>query len=183
MIAIQADRRGENAIANRIVITTGRLYAWLAMAVVVLLVYGSFVPFQYVHLELPEAIQEIKRMVQMSGNGGGTRVDWSVNFLVTLPLGFFASGVWLVDRPLMPRMLWVFPLVLLSATLLSFGVEFGQIWFIGRVPSLADVAAQSLGTITGIGCWVAMGPKLTRWLNSFVIRQGQRERIEWLRQA
>ena len=161
----------------------GLYYGGLLAANVVLLIYGSFIPFRFVPMDFPEAIQTFREMFEVAWEVPGTRVDWSVNYLVTLPLGFFGMGTLLAGLCSLARTLLATVLVLSLATALSFGVEFGQVWFAGRVPSLKDVAAQSLGTVTGIAFWLIFGQRFTCWLRSFTDRHAPREKTEWVLQA
>jgi glycopeptide antibiotics resistance protein len=158
-------------------------YGYMAVAITALLVYGSFVPFNFVPMSLLEAWREFQNIIVAGTGSRGTRVDWSINFLVTFPLGFVGMGIGLADRPTFPRVLWVLPLVIVWTTMLSFGVEFGQVWFEGRVPSLADLKAQAMGVLSGVGLWGLIGQRFTRWLHSFAASRGRRERTEWLLQA
>ncbi len=153
------------------------------MAMAALLVYGSFVPFQFVPLDFQTAFSEFGKMFENPWGRAGSRVDWSINFLVTVPLGFFGMGTLLANRSSFARKLWVAPLVIVAVCGLSFAVEFGQLWFSGRVPSLRDVIAQLLGTLAGSAIWLLLGPRITCWLDDFASQRGPSDKFELALQA
>jgi VanZ family protein len=123
---------------------------------------GSFTPFQPRAVSLTAAIDYIQDSLRY-----GTylsRVDWVSNFLLFLPLAFFATGV--VDRAafsIAARALRV-ALLILALSAFSIVLEVCQIWLAGRVPSPHDVAAQLLGTLCGMCIWFACGVRASSWL-------------------
>ncbi len=175
------------AISKRekpVVDKTGRYYAGLTAVFTTLLVYGSFLPFEFVSLDFAAALELFDAMFENPWGTPGSSIDWSVNVLTTVPLGFCGLGMFLADgRRSVARTVWVMPLVLVSICGLSFAVEFGQIWFAGRVPSLKDVIAQFSGTLTGAMLWLVFGDRITLWFKEFVSHRGPRGKSELCLQA
>ncbi len=147
------------------------------------IIYGSLVPFRFESISWTDALAQFRAMFDAPWRVPGSRVDWSVNFLITVPLGFCGMGAWLADRSSSLRLTAAAATVLILGTAFSFAVEFAQVWFAGRVPSLKDVAAQSLGTLTGIAAWMLGGRRFTRWLRAYSALHAPREKFDWFLQA
>ncbi len=162
---------------------TGRYYAGMTAVFATLLVYGSFLPFEFVPLEFAVALELFDAMFENPWGTPGSSIDWSVNVLTTVPLGFCGLGMFLANGRSVARTVWVMPLVLMSIGGLSLAVEFGQIWFAGRVPSLKDVIAQCAGTLTGAASWLLFGDRMTLWFKEFASRRGPRGKSELCLQA
>ena len=56
------------------------------------------------------------------------------------------------------------PVGVLSAAA-SVGIEFAQIFTVGRTPSWSDVEAQVIGYLIGAAAWIASGPAVANWLS------------------
>jgi len=159
-----------------------RHFAMAAGLCAAFLVYGSLVPFSFQSVSFADAIEKFQSLKFTSSPGTG-RLDWSLNFMLTIPIAAFGLGTLLVDRS---DQRYVIPMALLAfvgCVLVSVAVEFSQIWFAGRVPSGLDIAAQTFGAGTGVGFWLVTGRRFTTWLRSFFCMRQPAERIEWLLQA
>lgn len=139
-----------------------RQYAWLGLAFVVLACYGSLVPFAYQPVPFPEAVerfgQAFARPVRIV-----SRSDWAANFLLLLPPAYLFVAALAVDRPWRAGVLAAL-VVVPGCGALGTLIEFVQVYFPPRVPSLNDVVAQLLGALAGAGLWLAAGQRLTDWL-------------------
>lgn len=114
---------------------------WLTAAVVALILYGSLYPFNlkpYAPGNLLGALGELSWVRA----GRGDRIS---NVLLYLPFGF-CLYLWLRERlrqgPSV-TIAWVL------GTLLSLAIEVAQVYVSKRVPSLADLALNSGGTLLG----------------------------------
>jgi hypothetical protein len=50
-----------------------------------------------------------------------------------------------------------------SSVTLSLAIEFLQVLLPGRTPALSDVAAQTAGTVAGMGAWLLVSRDILRW--------------------
>lgn len=174
---VDAPEHSENSVSVRSVY--GAVFCLCACGIV----YGSLVPFRFEALAWSDAIAQFRAMFDAPWRVPGSRVDWSVNFLITVPLGFCGLGAGLADRSSPLRLAAAAAVVLILGTAFSVAVEFAQVWFAGRVPSLKDVAAQSLGTLTGIATWTLGGRRFTQWLRTYATLHAPREKFDWFLQA
>ena len=156
-----------------------RHYFWLAAFFTCVAVYGSLVPLKYHPVPWAEAVARFERTLR-SPLEFRSKADWGANALLMIPI----SSCWLafltVDRR---RPLWIalaVPAVVLPCALLSVGIEFAQTWFPPRCPSQNDVAAQLIGNVLGVACWLAMGQTVTDWGRSSVSARHPRQRLDWL---
>jgi glycopeptide antibiotics resistance protein len=91
------------------------------------------------------------------------RANFLANLLLFVPIGFGLAGAWLADRP--RRHFAGAALIALPLSLLvSFGAEFAQEFAPGRVTSVLDVVAQTLGCGVGLMLWAIGGRALTEWI-------------------
>ncbi len=132
---------------------------WLffgAAGSLIFLLYGSLVPFAYQPISLHEAWEAFKALT-LRGFEIRSRADLGANFLLMVPAGFFGMGlVWPNSRSLLGASLGI--LVWVVCLGFSFTSEFGQIFFLSRMPSLSDIAMQSMGSFAGIAIWWLWGP-------------------------
>ena len=80
-----------------------------------------------------------------------------------IPIAFFGTGLWCLDRK---SLLWKASgalLVLAFCAASSLVIEFFQSFIHARVPSHDDVYAQGIGTLIGMTSWFAFGQILTNW--------------------
>ncbi|MGD9842485.1 MAG: VanZ family protein [Steroidobacteraceae bacterium] len=132
------------------------LILWLLLGVIALIGYGSLYPFDFNfdsnHPTLRAAL------AQLSWARAG-RADRVRNVLLYLPLGFCLM-LWLRDRL---GAVWAAALATLLGTLLSLSIELAQVYLSIRVPSLMDIALNTMGTLLG-----AIGGTVWRNLNALV---------------
>ena len=91
------------------------------------------------------------------------RANFLANLLLFVPIGFGLAGAWLTDRP-RRRFAGAVLVALLSSLFVSFGAEFAQEFAPGRVTSVMDVVAQTLGCGVGLALWAGGGQALTAWI-------------------
>ncbi|HEY5759599.1 MAG TPA: VanZ family protein [Steroidobacter sp.] len=124
---------------------------WLTGAVVALILYGSLYPFNL----KPDAQGDLLAALSQLSWARAGRGDRISNVLLYLPLGF-CLYLWLNERT---RQGVAVALATVLGTLLSLAIEVAQVYVSKRVPSLADLALNSggtlLGAIGGMG-WAAL---------------------------
>lgn len=120
-------------------------------------IYGSFVPFRFRTMAWTDAVDGFQ--AAQANLGTPSRSDLAANLLLFVPIGFCFAGASLVDRSPRP---WLVVVVVPSALVLSLLIEFAQVWFPPRTPSLVDVAAQLVGSLGGIA---AGSSRDNVWLN------------------
>jgi glycopeptide antibiotics resistance protein len=121
---------------------TRSLIPWLLCAVVALIAYGSLYPFNFKADAIEGGIFQALEKLSWARAGRGDRI---ANVLLYLPFGF-CLYLWL-DMHLRRRV------SLLAATalgaLFSLGIEVAQVYVSVRVPSLKDLALNTLGASIG----------------------------------
>jgi VanZ family protein len=92
-----------------------------------------------------------------------SRTNFAGNVLLFIPLGFFGSGV--VFSPAQHRAYRVIGAVAFVALsiALSVAIELLQIFVPGRTPSIADVTAQTMGMLAGMGAWLLVSREILAW--------------------
>jgi VanZ family protein len=134
-------------------------YALLAAGFLAFAVYGSWVPFHYQPLPLAEAFDRFaivcSRPVRVESIS-----DWTANVLLFVPIGFTLMAAAGVDRRWWFGLLTA-PLVMPFCAAASTAIEFSQLYFPGRVSSLDDIVAQTIGTGIGVLGWLSAGQWLT----------------------
>jgi VanZ family protein len=119
-----------------------RIYAIGFMLVVAFILYGSLYPFQF-HARPTET--DPFAYLLSTWRDWDHRGDLVANILLYIPFGFF--GVFGFGR-------WAALPILLAAAALATGVELGQFHDQGRVTSMGDVYADTIGG--GVGAIVAL---------------------------
>ncbi len=116
-------------------------FASIAAVLVVVIVYGSLFPFHFRgNPDLSAALRELIN----TWRGPFGRGDFLANVLLYLPFGLFS--VQAVRRlPLTPRI----ALAIFSGLVLSVSMELLQFYDEGRISSLADVYANTIGAALG----------------------------------
>lgn len=124
---------------------------WLTATVVALILYGSLYPFN-LKTDAPNDLLGALSQLSWARAGRGDRIS---NVLLYLPLGF-CLYLWLNERS---RRGVAVTIATVLGTLLSLAIEVAQVYVSKRVPSLADIALNSggtlLGAIGGMG-WTAL---------------------------
>lgn len=157
-------------------------YAALALFFITIAVYGSWVPFETITLS-PDEAWEIIRAEPLIAFGRIDRSDWATNVLLFVPISFCLLGACSVDRR--RPLIWFLsiPTILIGCLALSICLEVGQLWLPLRYYSNADIIAQCLGAMIGIGWWWYAGETVTTWLRTYSGQTGTRRQISWLLQA
>lgn len=121
---------------------TRSLIPWLLGAVIALIAYGSLYPFNFKADAIEGGVFQALEKLSWARAGRGDRI---ANVLLYLPFGF-CLYLWL-DTYLRRRV------SLLAATalgaLFSLGIEVAQVYVSARVPSLKDLALNTLGASLG----------------------------------
>ena len=139
---------------------TSRGYALLALGVALFTVYGSLVPFDLRHRSWSNANAEFEQTLA-GPLRMASKTDFAANLLLGVPLGFCILGAVRVDRPgflgsvLAALVIWPWCLGL------ALGVEFAQLYAPGRSCTLADIVAQSFGSLLGLIGWLLLGTRFT----------------------
>jgi glycopeptide antibiotics resistance protein len=141
----------------------GRTFLALSVQCALLLIYGCLVPFEMQELSFAEAIEQFRTVISKP-IAVVHRMDWAVNILLFVPLGFCVAGAFALDRGHAAR-LGVLPCAI-PIGLFSAGIEFAQLWFPKRVSSVQDVVANSAGGLIGILVWLAVGEVCVRWVRN-----------------
>ena len=139
----------------------GRAYAVATAVYAVFLLYGSLLPFDLLARSLNEAWEVFVRQVQPAATRW-SQSDVVTNIAMMVPLTFCALGAW--SRAGTRRLGWfALPSVFTAGLALSIGLEFVQVFAIGRVVSGHDLIAQTIGNALGLGAWAVSGPSLSAW--------------------
>jgi VanZ family protein len=128
--------------------------------------YASLIPFRFQALTFGEARVSFEHILRRE-IGIDSFSDCLANILLALPLGFFASAAWGVDRPRFPLAIWQVPLVIATCACFSATLEFLQLWIPARTSSQNDVAAQTIGAAFGAAAWLILGQRVTHWARGF----------------
>ncbi len=163
--------------------TVRLIHGGIALATALFIVYGSWVPFQFQRMGTDAALEHLRLILDEPWRWRGSRADWAINGLITLPLGFCSLGALLAGRRGSLSATAAGLLVLLGSLCLSVTVELGQLWLEGRVTSLQDVAAQTIGAAGGIIGYLIGGHPFDEWAAEFVSERGPEDRTQWVLQA
>jgi VanZ family protein len=119
----------------------------LLAVILFLIVFGSLYPFSF-SLAGAGALERLGELPQ----AGTTRSDVAANILLYLPLGTCLA--WLLAA----RQSSAFAVLgaTLAAAVLSFSIEFAQLYETRRVASLADLACNTAGAFIGAGLALAI---------------------------
>lgn len=141
-------------------ISRGRL-TWFALVYLFFAVYGSLVPLDFQNRSLAEAWIAFRDINSMSLSFS-SRTDWLVNIVLFIPLAFLLTGaLWPAGGVIVCALVILAVFVVCLA--FSVTIEFAQLFFPQRTPSLNDIVAQTAGTGLGISAWIAFGSRLSGW--------------------
>ncbi|MBI3409501.1 MAG: VanZ family protein [Planctomycetes bacterium] len=136
-------------------ILTADQIRWLALACLLLVIYGSLVPLRFRAIPMGHAIAAFQEAMSAPVRFE-SRSDWVANILLFIPLSFSFMAYLSVDKP--HAISWFAAVIVLPiCALLSAAIEFTQLFFPPRVTSINDVAAESLGALIGITFWLVFG--------------------------
>lgn len=141
--------------------------AWLlpaALAYTLFPIYGSLIPFVWRAMPWGDAITTFMALLQ-GPLSLASRADFAANVLLAIPLATLwqAALVGGRARGLGAAQLFCAVWVWLACTALALGLEFSQLFFSGRLPTLSDCVAQSIGALLGIFLWGSIPPSF--WLS------------------
>jgi VanZ family protein len=137
------------------------LLLWLALGYLLFAIYGSLVPLEFRDRPLADAWAAFREIYSMSLSFG-SRTDWLVNILLFIPLAFLLADASWPAHSLAARALAVLGVFVVCLGL-SVTIEFMQLFFPNRTPSLNDIVAQSIGAGLGLAAWVTFGSRLSDW--------------------
>ena len=146
---------------SRMLSRPGRVFAIMTAAYALLLVYGSLVPLVLRSLPFPLALEKFLHTPYYS-LGVANRADLVANLLLFMPLAFLAMGA-ATDRGTRAGAAAAGVVVVVASGAMALLIEFAQVFFAPRTVSWNDVFAECAGSVIGVGCWVAFGPRLARW--------------------
>ena len=147
------------------------VFFYATVACMVLIVYGSLLPFEIRSKSLSEG-WEIFRHIPYLQLSIQARADWIANIILYVPFAFFACG-WLAGREkTFVHRLGRIAMLLTVGMLLAVTVEFTQIWFEPRTVSLNDIIAEIIGIIIGIILWESAGARLVALAQKIVGEKG-----------
>src|SRR6185436_4783818 len=120
------------------------------------------VPFDFRPGSFEGAWQSFQRTPWLT-LGIESRADWVANILLYVPFGFcFTAALDGKRGRFRAASVVAGVLVFLFGAVVAVGVEFTQLFFPPRTVSLNDIAAELLGTATGIALWWAAGERASR---------------------
>ena len=147
---------------------------WFSVSYLLLIVYGSLLPFHLNDLSLSAALANFRHIPFME-LGVESRADLVANLLLYIPFGLLLCGSIAGAKP-GPVLLATGALVsLLIAATVALGIEFTQQFFAPRTVSLNDIFAELAGSILGIALWPVMGVRLVHLIRS-IFRGGANAR-------
>ena len=130
------------------------------------IVYGSLVPFDFRERSLDAAWQAFQQTPWLD-LGTQSRADWVANLLLYIPLGFcFTAALQGRTGRFGVASVAAGIAVFVVGAALAVAIEFTQLFFPPRTVSLNDIAAEFVGTVTGIVLWWSAGERLSRLLDS-----------------
>ncbi|MFM8580557.1 MAG: VanZ family protein [Planctomycetaceae bacterium] len=152
-----------------------RILMGLVLVLAGLTLLGSLAPFRYQGPGWERAVAWLQRTAWFQP----TPWQWGDglnNVLLFLPFGMLLQGALTYRRGGGPRAIGAVAVVLLATFLQALLNEFLQHWFPPRVPNPADVQANLLGALVGVGLWEGgrgwLEARLPHWLRSEVLPGG-----------
>ena len=149
--------------------------AILAALYLAFIAYGSFVPLHFT----PRPLGEAWTVFQHAIPDRLSRTDLAANFLLMAPFPFLLLGALPLGRSSRRRV----PAAAITwalASVLGALIEFGQLYFPPRNPSLYDIGFQSAGAAAGALVWLWGGPVIAgawrRWRTAY----GAPALAEWM---
>ena len=158
---------------------TRRFFLAAAIAYLVFVFYGSFVPLQFHPHSLAQAWDMFVRPHVLRPSYA-SRLDWTVNVLLLAPVPFLwlcalgPGGGGRIRRALATILGWV------ASVPVSVAAELGQAFFPPRDPSLRDVAAQLVGAFAGATAWWIYGDRAAAGVDRWKRTHGAPRLAEWI---
>jgi VanZ family protein len=141
----------------------------LALALLVLTVHGSLIPYNYYWRPLDVAVAQFQQIGWLEPTGLEPRGDWVISLLLYSALSYALMGALCVDR----RRGWLaLPAVSAFCALLAVALEFVQQYFPPRTVSLNDIVLESSGGVLGPIAWLVAGQRVTGWCRRVGVTSG-----------
>ncbi|HOW75845.1 MAG TPA: VanZ family protein [Candidatus Competibacteraceae bacterium] len=141
-------------------------------------IYGSLIPLNFTPRPLDEALVAFQTIPFLQ-LGVEARVDWAVNLLLLIPVGFLTAR--LVTSKMGRPGQWLGSCgIILGCMVLAVTLEFTQLFFPPRVASRNDILAQSLGGVIGVVLQIRWGASVENGLLSLWQRENRIGRIDRL---
>ncbi len=160
--------------------TTFLPYSWLLFALsLFFIVYGSLLPLDFNNISFDFAIKQFAEILQHPVKI--SRSDFATNILITIPLSFSLAA--LFSRYLSVKMPFIIIFSITVCLLITFSVEFLQLFTKSRVPSRSDVIAQFIGNIIGASIWLFKGDQISLWFQSWADKKEKwdfYEKVLWI---
>lgn len=137
--------------------------------------YGSFVPLHF----RPKPLEDAWHVFQHAIPAHPSRTDMAANVLLMAPFPFLLLGALPIGRSSRASALAAFSVWALSSAL-SVLIEFGQIYFPPRNPSLYDIACQSAGAAASVLTWLWGGPAIASAWRKWRTAYGAPAVAEWI---
>jgi glycopeptide antibiotics resistance protein len=149
---------------------------WIAgaCAVVAFAVYVSLVPFRFVQPPFEPTAATVWRI--MLDNRGMSRSNLLANGVMMLPFGFFGAASLIGERARWWRWLIASAFIVATSLGISTAIETLQVYVPSRTPSLADIEAQTVGTVFGVIAWFVLGREVSALSATFA--SGSRRALE-----
>lgn len=120
-------------------------------------------PLEFRELPLADAWLAF-RDITRTGLSFDSRADWLVNILLFIPMSFLLTGALWPTHAAQGALAALAVLAVFVICLgLSVAIEFAQLFFPQRTPSLNDITAQTIGTGLGVASWIVFGSRLSAW--------------------
>ncbi len=135
-----------------------------AILYLIFVIYGSLVPLEFRYIDSNEAFSRL-RQIPFLDLGIESRADWVANFLLFIPLSY----LWMCyfHRQESNKVSLKLPAaVIIISILLSFSIEFTQLYFPQRTVSQNDILAESIGGIVGVILWLKFHHQIINKLNT-----------------
>ena len=134
------------------------LLTMVALAYLLFVLYGSFVPLRISPLSFPDAILAFRNAPWLDMRTGH-RSDWVANVLLFVPLACLWLGAVWPRRSTFRALASI--AVFVACAGLAVSIEFTQVYFPSRTVSLNDMAAETIGAGLGVAAWWMFGGALT----------------------
>jgi VanZ family protein/O-antigen ligase len=130
----------------------------VALAYLLFVLYGSFVPIRISPLSFSDAILAFRSAPWLDMRTGH-RSDWVANVLLFVPLACLWLGVVWPRRPTSRALASI--AIFAACVALAVSIEFTQVFFPSRTVSLNDMVAETIGAGMGVAAWWMFGAALT----------------------
>ncbi|WP_263771543.1 VanZ family protein [Propionivibrio soli] len=152
-----------------------RLLSSVSILYLLLVIYGSWVPLRFTPIPLNVAVDAFLAL-PFHDQRIQSVTDWTVNFLLLIPLSFLVAQRIVGDRRGLIGMLLRLGVAGCGVGLAVF-LEFSQLYFPPRTVSQRDVFALSLGGMVGVAAQYAWGHTVGNWLDAVWRMESKQDRL------